>query len=66
MLFFSLLFIPFKLKINFSRASVLAKKQFRLEVSRRFLSTGEEQIMDQKWDDFFKKQVSLLSGYISQ
>lgn len=66
MLFFSLLFIPFKLKINFSRASVLAKKQFRLEVSREFLSTGEEQTMDQTWDDFFKKQVSLLSGYISQ
>lgn len=65
MLLFSLLFILLKLKINFGRVTrgyVLAKKQFSLEVSGRFLTTGEEEIMEQKLDDFFKKQDSLSSG----
>lgn len=65
MLLSSLLFILLKLKINFGRVTrgyVLAKKQFSLEVSGRFLTTGEEEIMEQKLDDFFKKQDSLSSG----
>lgn len=55
MLFFSLLFILLKLKINFGRVTrgyVLAKKQFTLEVSGRFLTTGEEELMEQKLDYF--------------
>lgn len=56
MLFFSLLFILLKLKINFGRVTkgyVLAKKQFSLEVSGRFLTTGEEELVEQKLDYFF-------------
>lgn len=59
MFFFSLVFILLKLKINFGRVTrgcVLAKKkQFSLEVSGRFLTSGEEEIMEQKRDDSLKK-----------
>lgn len=51
MFFFSLLFILLKLKINFGRVTrgyVLDKKQFSLEVSGRFLTIGEEELMEQK------------------
>lgn len=55
MLFFSLLFILLKLKINFGRVTrgyVLSKKQFCLEISGRFLTAGEEELVEQKLDYF--------------
>jgi len=56
MLFFSLFFVLLKLIFNFGRVTrgyVLAKKQFSLEVSGRFLTAGEEEIMEQKLDVVF-------------
>lgn len=58
MLFSSLLFVLLKLKINFGRVTrgyVLSKKQFSLEISGRFLTMGEEQLVEQKLHYFFKK-----------
>ncbi|KAJ7403509.1 hypothetical protein BTVI_76443 [Pitangus sulphuratus] len=38
---------------------VLAKKQFSLGVNRRFLTTGEEEIMQQELEDFLKSSEDL-------
>lgn len=64
MLFSSLLFILLKLKINSGRVTrgyVLAKKQCGLETSGTLLTTGEEELVEQEWDDCFEKTGQFFS-----
>lgn len=66
MLFSSLLFILLKLKINFGRVTwdyVPAKKQCSLEISGTLLTAGEEELVEQKWDDFFEETGQFFSWW---
>lgn len=50
-----MLFVLFKLKINFGRVTMgcrMARKQFSLEARGRVLTIGEEELVEEKSDGF--------------